>query len=77
MKYIIIIISIMLFSFTLIQQPGYSNSIVLIPADTVDNRPTFHVIFHDSSYIEHMYPEEIAQSLITGEWDYNEDLRVR
>lgn len=53
-------------------------SIVLIPDEVRrDERPTFTVIFEDEKVIQYMYPEEIANSLITGVWEYNEDLRVQ
>ena len=41
-------------------------------ADSVDGRATYTVMFPDSTVIESMYPEEIANGLVTGKWDYNE-----
>ena len=42
----------------------------------VDGRQTFSVQIGDSLFMDYMYPEEIAQSLKTGVWQYNEDLKV-
>ena len=52
------------------------NSIVIIPADTVSGRPTYTVIFEDEKAMDHMYAEEIGNSLATGKWDYDEDLVI-
>lgn len=49
-------------------------NIVLV--DSVDGRPTYNVIFPDGKVIDSMYAEEIANGLITGVWDYNEDFKL-
>jgi hypothetical protein len=41
----------------------------------VEGRQTFTVIV-DGKTMEHMYAEEIAKSLQTGVWEYNEDLAL-
>lgn len=51
-------------------------SVTLIFADSVDCRPTYSVMFSDSTVVDSMYPEEIANSLNTGKWEYNEMLRI-
>ncbi len=52
------------------------NNYVVIPLDKYDQgRQQFDVRFRDSTY-EYMFPEEIANSLITGEFGYNEDLKI-
>lgn len=54
-----------------------TTTVVIYPTmNIVDGRQTFSVIIGDSVAIDYMYPEEIAQSLKTGKWEYNEDLRV-
>lgn len=55
---------------------GNPTSITVTFADSVDGRPTFYVEFPDSTGLDAMYPEEIANSLNTGKWDYNEDLII-
>lgn len=51
--------------------------IVLIPVGDVDGRPKYNVLFNDEDYIESMYPEEIANGLVTDDWDYNEMLEIK
>jgi hypothetical protein len=51
--------------------------IQLVFTDSVDGRPTFYVEFPDSTKLDSMYPEEIANGLITGKWSYNEDLEIK
>jgi hypothetical protein len=81
MKYlVIIIISCVLFSFTTVPAPKHQcehKGILLIPTDTVDGRPVYSVLLDDGTGLDLMYAEEIAHSLVTGKWQYNEDLRVR
>jgi hypothetical protein len=52
------------------------NSIKITFVDSVDGRPTYNVEFNDGTALDQMYPEEIAQSLITGQWTYDETLSV-
>jgi hypothetical protein len=52
------------------------SSIIIVPSDTTDGRPTFTVYFSDGKALDYMYPEEIAQSLNTGKWDYDETLML-
>lgn len=51
--------------------------IVLIPVGDVDGRPKFNVLFSDEEGIDSMYPEEIGNGLLTGDWDYNEMLTIK
>ena len=53
-----------------------SNDVRIVLSDDVDGRQTYNVIFPDNTIIESMYAEEIANGLITGQWDYNEDLNI-
>jgi hypothetical protein len=46
-------------------------------ADSVEGRPTFYVEFPDSTGLDSMYPEEIANGLNTGVWNYNEMLELK
>jgi len=50
---------------------------MVIPVDSVEGRPTFNVVFEDETGLDSMYPEEIANSLNTGKWNYNEDLVIK
>lgn len=50
--------------------------IQITPIDTVDGRPTYTVIFSDSTGMDSMYGEEIGASLVTGIWKYNEDYKI-
>ena len=53
-----------------------TTTIVIYPTkNIVDGRQTFSVIIGEYA-MDYMYAEEIAQSLKTGKWEYNEDLRV-
>lgn len=80
-KLLVIMLSIAAFSCTSTKSepvckhntPG---AIMIIPADTVNGRPTYSVIFEDEKGMDHMYGEEIGNSLATGKWDYDEDLVI-
>ena len=52
------------------------NTMQIVFADSVEGRPTYNILFSDSTILDSMYPEEIANGLITGKWDYNEDLTI-
>ena len=54
-----------------------SDRIVIIAVDTVDGRPIFNVLFQDEDVMDSMYGEEIGNALATGDWHYDEDLRVK
>lgn len=54
-----------------------AKTIKLVFADSVDGRPTYSVLFQDSTVLDSMYPEEIANGLNTGKWDYNEDFIIK
>jgi hypothetical protein len=51
--------------------------VVLIPVDTVEGRATYNVLLNDEEGIDSMYPEEIANGLNTGKWEYNEMLTIK
>ena len=53
-----------------------SSDIKIIMSDNVEGRQTYNVLFPDGTILESMYPEEIANGLVTGSWDYNEDLNI-
>lgn len=53
-----------------------SNDIKIVISDSVEGRQTYNVLFPDGTMLDSMYPEEIANGLITGKWDYNEDLTI-
>jgi len=53
-----------------------SNDIKIVISDNVEGRQTYNVLFLDGTILESMYAEEIANGLITGKWDYNEDLTI-
>lgn len=42
----------------------------------VDGRPTYKVVFDDGEVMDYMYAEEIGESLLSGEWHYNEDAHI-
>lgn len=48
--------------------------VLIVPAgeDPDTGRPLFNVLFPDNKGMENMYAEEIALSLSTGEWQYND-----
>jgi len=48
--------------------------VVIQNAGDVEGRKTYHVKVGKVTY-EYMYAEEIANSLKTGVWEYNEDLK--
>lgn len=50
--------------------------ITLVFIDSAEGRPTYCVEFNDSTLIDSMYPEEIANGLVTGKWTYNEMLTL-
>lgn len=51
------------------------SDVVIRKSDLVEGRQTFTVIV-DGKTFEYMYAEEIAKSLQTGVWEYNEDLSI-
>jgi len=53
-----------------------SSDIKIVISDNVEGRQTYNVLFPDGTMLDSMYPEEIANGLITGKWDYNEDLTI-
>ena len=53
-----------------------AKSIHIAFIDSVDGRPTYYVQFPDSTGLDSMYPEEIANGLITGKWSYNQDFQI-
>lgn len=78
---IITIVTVISFAaYSCISEPVCSHntpgSIMIIPSDTVEGRPTFTVLFEDEKGLDHMYGEEIGNSLATGKWDYDEDLVI-
>jgi hypothetical protein len=50
--------------------------VVIIPVGNVDGRIKYNVLFNDGDSMKDMYAEEIANGLITEEWDYNEHLEL-
>jgi len=48
------------------------SAIIIKFADSLDGRATYNVFLPNQTSFEHMYAEEIAQSLINGEWGYEE-----
>lgn len=54
---------------------GSEKKIVIQEADKVEGRQTYHVKVGKKTY-QYMYAEEIANSLKTGVWEYNEDLKL-
>lgn len=54
-----------------------AESITIEVADTINGRVTYTVSFPDGTGLDSMYPEEIANGLITGKWDYNEDFSIK
>lgn len=57
------------------------DSYMVVPTDTLDGRPMYSILVKDGKItkciMENMYAEEIANSLKTGVWQYNEDLIVK
>ena len=53
---------------------GNASNIQIVLSDTIEGRVTYNVVFPDSTVLESMYPEEIANGLATNVWNYNEDL---
>ena len=51
-------------------------AVMLVPSDTVSGRPTYTVIFDDEKALDFMYAEEIANGLLTNNWEANEDLKI-
>lgn len=72
MKTLILFIGIGIFSTFGIHK---NSDVVIRKSDLVEGRQTFTVIV-DGKTMEYMYAEEIAKSLQTGVWEYNEDLAL-
>jgi hypothetical protein len=63
--------------FTKLKVPmGVRSFVVVHSGDSMNHRPLFHVYLNHKFIMEHMYAEEIAECLRTGNWGYNEDLRI-
>jgi hypothetical protein len=54
---------------------GCNDKVVIQNAGEVEGRKTYHVKVGKVTY-EYMYAEEISQGLTTGDWVYNEDLKL-
>jgi hypothetical protein len=54
---------------------GCNDKIAIQNAGDVEGRKTYHVKVGKITY-EYMYAEEIANGLKTGNWLYNEDLKL-
>jgi hypothetical protein len=57
--------------------PMTDGRFMVVPVDTVDGRPTYNILFEDETGLDSMYPEEIANSLNSGKWEYNEMLEIK
>lgn len=55
---------------------GCNENVVIERAGDVEGRKTYHVKVGKKTY-EYMYAEEIANALKTGDWVYNEDLKIQ
>lgn len=53
------------------------DAIMLIPTDTMDDRPMYSIIKKGKCIMENMYAEEIFISLKQGKWQYNETALVQ
>lgn len=80
---IVIALSLMLISCSTTSKPAFTKQelkegIVILPSeiDPDTDRPMFNVIFPDGKALENMYAEEIAHSLATGKWEYNDMLTL-
>ena len=80
---IVIALSLMLISCSTTSKPVFTKEeleegIVILPSeiDPDTDRPMFNVIFPDGKALENMYAEEIANSLATGKWEYNDMLTL-
>jgi len=51
-------------------------AVMLVPSDSVSGRATYTVIFDDEKALDFMYAEEIANGLLTNNWEANEDLKI-
>lgn len=64
--------------FTKLKVPlGVRSFVVVHSGDSMHHRPLFHVYLNHKFIMEHMYAEEIGESLRTGVWHYNEDLQIK
>ena len=52
------------------------SGVLIYPEKEVDGRPTYKVVLDDENVLDYMYVEEIAESLLSGEWHYNEDAHI-
>jgi len=51
-------------------------SIEITFMDSAEGRPIYCVHLADSTVLDSMYPEEIAHGLLTGNWEYDEMLKL-
>jgi hypothetical protein len=54
---------------------GCNDKVVIENTGDVEGRKTYHVKVGEKTY-EYMYAEEISHGLTTGDWVYNEDLKL-
>jgi hypothetical protein len=74
MKYLVVImLSFVLFSCSKSDAKSY---VVVNSGVDDENRPLFNVMFANGVIYEKYYAEEIANSLITGQWKRNQDLVI-
>lgn len=53
-----------------------AENISISPSEKYKGRMTYDVTFQDGTIIQSMYPEEIANGIITGIWQYNENFKI-
>lgn len=53
-----------------------TKTVTITNAGNVEGRPIYNVKLPNGKTIESMYSEEIAHGLKTGNWNYNEDLKL-
>jgi len=61
----------------LYKHPKNDYYLIMDTHDTHDGRKIYQVYFPSRKVMEHMYAEEIGESLRTGKWNYNEDLSIK
>jgi hypothetical protein len=50
-----------------------TSTLLLIPAGDVDGRATYHILV-DDKVIEYSYKEEVKNFVITGKFEYDEEM---
>lgn len=73
---LILLVSTSLFMSCKTEKVHETSDAVVVTEESDEERPMFTVKLPNGTTLEHLYAEEIANGLLTGKWETNEDLKL-